>query len=214
MENLSESTFRETLCNTLSLFEVKLDENQVVALEKHYEMLKSWNVVHNLTTVTEQKKAINSHYVDCLLGLSFIDEQETLWDFGSGGGFPGLVAAVLWPKSKLVLVEASRKKCSFLLEASRTMHLKNVVVSNLRVEDIKKASFALSRATFSAQTATKAARGLEQGATMVVWSSETSENLEKAYEKAGLFLKKISSYEIQGLGKRKILFLIKEKAGI
>jgi 16S rRNA (guanine527-N7)-methyltransferase len=75
-----------------------------------------------------------------------------LWlDFGTGGGFPGLVLAILarqlCPDLRFSLVESDRRKCSFLKRVSRDLAL-TVDIMNSRVEsiDLKKADYVSARA--------------------------------------------------------------------
>ena len=55
---------------------------------------------------------------------------------GAGGGFPGLVLAVQRPDLEITLVDASRKKSSFLQHVIRKNHLTNAKALHIRVEDL------------------------------------------------------------------------------
>ena len=57
-------------------------------------------------------------------------------DLGSGGGVPGLVLAGLWPESRAVLLDASAKRCAFLVEAIDELgYTGRVTVVRARAED-------------------------------------------------------------------------------
>lgn len=63
--------------------------------------------------------------------------KVTLFDFGSGGGFPGLVLAMLYPDILDVhLVESDQKKCSFMAAVSRETNT-SVSIHNVRIENLK-----------------------------------------------------------------------------
>ena len=69
-----------------------------------------------------------------------LPQGGNLWaDLGSGGGFPGLVIAVLaqslQPELKVTLVEVDKRKAVFLREAARTLDL-NVTIEAQRIEDL------------------------------------------------------------------------------
>lgn len=58
-------------------------------------------------------------------------------DLGCGGGPPGLVLAALhWPHSEWIFIEAAGRRCSFLRDAARALALTNVTVHQGRAEDI------------------------------------------------------------------------------
>ncbi len=64
-------------------------------------------------------------------------DKVTLFDFGSGGGFPGLVLAMLYPEQLSVhLVESDQKKCSFMAAVSRETNT-SVSIHNVRIESLE-----------------------------------------------------------------------------
>jgi 16S rRNA (guanine527-N7)-methyltransferase len=128
---------------------------QEQTLVQHGELLLRWNRVHNLTRVRAPADVARTHFLDSLLGLQVLrvhmgaPPSGHLLDVGSGGGFPGLVAAVLWPSLHVTLVEAVQKKASFLRHAARELGLKNVSVESQRLEDLTcTANLVTTRATF------------------------------------------------------------------
>lgn len=62
--------------------------------------------------------------------------QSPVLDIGSGGGFPGLILALLFPKTPFVLCERRRKKVEFLKSTALSMDLKNVEVLCQSAESI------------------------------------------------------------------------------
>lgn len=63
---------------------------------------------------------------------------KTVLDVGSGSGIPGFVLKLFFPNIKLTVIEASRKKCDFLTQLSKQLHLVNVEILNQRAEDTSK----------------------------------------------------------------------------
>ena len=57
-----------------------------------------------------------------------IKTKEKILDLGSGGGFPGIILAILRPESEIHLLEKSQKKCYFLNKTKDALKLKNVSV--------------------------------------------------------------------------------------
>jgi 16S rRNA (guanine527-N7)-methyltransferase len=77
------------------------------------------------------------HFLDSLTPAPFLECPEgALIDLGSGGGFPGIPLRIALPGLQLSLVEASRKKSSFLSHLVRTIPLGGVQVIRERVETL------------------------------------------------------------------------------
>jgi 16S rRNA (guanine527-N7)-methyltransferase len=88
------------------------------------------------TSITEPGRAVDAHVADALVALE-LDEVRAarrIADLGSGAGFPGLVLAAALPDAHVSLVEASTKKCEFLIRAADAMSLANVEVVASRAE--------------------------------------------------------------------------------
>ncbi len=112
-----------------------LSPEQGRRLFAHYELLKKWNQVVNLTRIEELGEAIERHYCESLFLAAHLPAgQLSIADIGSGGGFPGIPVAVLRPDCQLTLIESHRRKAVFLREATRD--LRNVRVLAERAEDV------------------------------------------------------------------------------
>ena len=90
------------------------------------------------------------HHVLHSLGISkfisFIPRTEIL-DFGTGGGFPGIPLAIMFPHVKFYLVDSIGKKIKVVKNISQEIGLENVHVENIRGEQFsKKVDFIVSRA--------------------------------------------------------------------
>lgn len=73
---------------------------------------------------------IEDHILDCLEGASFFEPYGSITDLGAGGGFPGLLLAIIFPSKHLTLIEKSPKKSLFLNGTVNYMGLKNVSLIN------------------------------------------------------------------------------------
>lgn len=71
-----------------------------------------------LTAVADPAEAWRVHVEDALSALPFVTRGPVV-DVGSGGGSPGLPLASARPELRVVLLESSRRKCAFLVEATR-----------------------------------------------------------------------------------------------
>ncbi len=112
-----------------------LNEKVNVISRKDIDNLYSRHVIHSMY----------SHFF-----ITFKDGSEIL-DLGTGGGFPGVPLAILYPNVKFTLVDGTRKKIGVAQEVISALGLKNVVAKHQRAEEIKgqKFDFVVCRAVAS-----------------------------------------------------------------
>jgi len=115
---------------------IALSPAQIASLEAHYDLLKRWNQVLNLTRIEDLAEAVERHYCESLFLAAYLPAGPLrIGDVGSGGGFPGLPVAVARPDCSVVLIESHQRKAVFLKEACRS--LTNVQVMNRRAEEVE-----------------------------------------------------------------------------
>lgn len=100
------------------------------------ELMKWSRRVNLIARDTPEAQAVETHFLDSLTLLPFVDETEAphLLDVGSGAGFPGLALACVRPDARFTLCEPRQKRVSFLRHVIRTLGLANVEVVAERVE--------------------------------------------------------------------------------
>lgn len=103
---------------------------------RYIELLKRWNRAYNLVAKIDDLGLVNRHVLDCLAARKFIHQGPCL-DVGSGAGLPGLILAVTMPTTEWVLLDANGKKTRFCVQAVRELGLKNVRVSQQRIESYR-----------------------------------------------------------------------------
>ena len=101
-------------------------------------LVAKWNPAINLVSRGSLEGAWVRHVLDSAQLFDLGHWGATVWaDFGSGGGFPGLVLAVIaaekTPELRMVLVESDRRKAAFLEQAGRALGLSAQIVCS-RVE--------------------------------------------------------------------------------
>lgn len=102
----------------------------------YLELLVRWNARLNLTSIREPAQIIRRHFVECAFAAQHLPaEIETLLDFGSGAGLPGIPIAICRPEVRVTLAESRGKKASFLREAVRSLGISAEVYDG-RVEDM------------------------------------------------------------------------------
>lgn len=110
----------------------------IEALAVYDAQLTKWNKAINLVSKSTVKDAETRHFLDSVQLLPLIPAgTETLYDLGSGGGFPGLVLAILLKDRGIDvhLIEADQRKCTFLREVARLTDTP-VMVHAERIEGI------------------------------------------------------------------------------
>jgi 16S rRNA (guanine527-N7)-methyltransferase len=131
----------------------ELSQSQIAQLFGHYELLIRWNQRMNLTTVKPGAEMVIRHYCESLFfsaHLPAAHETISVYDVGSGAGFPGIPMAILKPDWRVTLIESIQRKAVFLRESSR--HLSNVSVLSQRAEDVVlKTDWLVARAVDPAQ---------------------------------------------------------------
>ena len=109
-------------------------------LERYLELLLRWNMRTNLTAVRDEEQIVRRHFGESLAIARWIAERagaaRTLFDLGSGAGFPGAVVAIACPGLQVTLIESQTKKAVFLKELVRTLELGNCRVHGGRAEEL------------------------------------------------------------------------------
>lgn len=124
--------FQDYCMNELNL---TLSASQMGAFTSYLVLLKEWNVMFNLTAITDEEKIIEKHFLDSLLPLKYVSiKEKSLIDIGSGAGFPGVVLAIANPQANIVLLEPNNKKARFLQTVKDNLHLDNVTIVVGRAE--------------------------------------------------------------------------------
>lgn len=107
-------------------------------LQRHAALLEGAAGRVRVTSVTPQE-AVRRQYAESLELLRIIEEETptpaALADIGSGGGFPGLVMAIVRPEMGCELIEPLRKRAGLLAELAAELALTNVTVHALRAEE-------------------------------------------------------------------------------
>lgn len=126
-----------------------ITDNQIDKYNKLEEIYKEWNAKINVIS----RKDIDELYVRHVLHSlaiakvqPFKSEAKVL-DVGTGGGFPGIPLAILFPETNFYLIDAIGKKINVVNEVVKALDLKNVKAEHVRAEKVKeKFDFIVSRA--------------------------------------------------------------------
>jgi 16S rRNA (guanine527-N7)-methyltransferase len=119
------------------LLGLALTDAQLLAFEQYAALLVEWNAKVNLTAITDYPAVEVKHFLDSLSVIKAISLTPGLRviDVGTGAGFPGLPLKIIQPALKMVLMEATGKKATFLGQAAATVGVPDTQVVNLRAEE-------------------------------------------------------------------------------
>jgi 16S rRNA (guanine527-N7)-methyltransferase len=99
-----------------------LDPALAIQFEDYLSLLLRWNARVNLTAARDQEGILSRHFVESIACARVVPAGiETLLDFGSGAGFPGIPIALCRPEIAVTLGESQGKKAAFLQEAVRVL---------------------------------------------------------------------------------------------
>jgi 16S rRNA (guanine527-N7)-methyltransferase len=101
-----------------------LNAELLARFEAYLALLLRWNARVNLTAVRDEDGILSRHFVESIgCARALPPGIETLLDFGSGAGFPGIPIAICRPEIAVTLAESQGKKAAFLQEAVRVLGL-------------------------------------------------------------------------------------------
>jgi 16S rRNA (guanine527-N7)-methyltransferase len=135
--------------DTIFKYFPSLGENQKLQYSGLFDLYKEWNEKINVIS----RKDIENLYVNHVLhslGIAKVVQFKpgaTILDVGTGGGFPGIPLAILFPESQFHLVDSIGKKITVVKAVADALGIKNVKAEQIRAEEIKaEYDFVVSRA--------------------------------------------------------------------
>ena len=126
-----------------------LTNDQIQKFNQLDDLYKYWNNKINVISRKDIDELYLKHVLHSLSIARLIDfkENTSILDVGTGGGFPGIPLAILFPKCEFLLVDSINKKINVVKEISKTLELTNVYFKAARVEALEsKHDFIVSRA--------------------------------------------------------------------
>jgi len=116
----------------------EVEEAQWAKLIEMAALHREWNEKINLVSRKDIEHLERHHYAPCIAAVKCLKLMvgARVIDVGTGGGFPGLILAVLYPKADFTLVDSVGKKAMVVEDIVKRLKLKNVQVLNARAETL------------------------------------------------------------------------------
>lgn len=126
-----------------------LSETQKKQFEMLFDLYSEWNEKINVISRKDIDNLYTNHVLHSL-GIAKVQQFKAgsaILDVGTGGGFPGIPLAILFPEVNFHLVDSIGKKITVVKEVSAALGLKNVKAEQARAEQLKgEYDFIVSRA--------------------------------------------------------------------
>lgn len=133
----------------------KLTETQKIQFAKLFELYSDWNSKINVISRKDIDNLYEHHVLHSLAIANVLNfkSNTTLLDVGTGGGFPGIPLAILFPECHFTLLDSVGKKLKVAQEVANSINLNNVEFLHARIEEIStKFDFVISRAAMDLLT--------------------------------------------------------------
>jgi 16S rRNA (guanine527-N7)-methyltransferase len=213
-----------------------LSPSQVAAFDVYTDELLAWNEQFNLTAITDREQVEIRHYLDslallpALAGLegvslaTLLSRNVRAVDVGAGAGLPGLALRIVWPRLRLVLVEATSKKVRFMEHVAAKLGLTELQFVHGRAEELAlrephRATYDLvvARAVATLPTLVEYLLPLaKRGGRVVAYKGsaahEEALSAEQAIRMLGGQLTRLIPVEVPGLAETRVLVVIDKVA--
>jgi 16S rRNA (guanine527-N7)-methyltransferase len=126
-----------------------IPKDQADLLAQLLPLYEEWNSKINVISRKDMDQFYCNHVLHSLsiARIASFTENDTVLDIGTGGGFPGIPLAILFPKTQFTLVDSILKKTKVVVGVMEALGLENMTVVNDRFENIEiPYSYVLSRA--------------------------------------------------------------------
>lgn len=137
------------MCSIITKYFPSLTEEQKRQYEALYDLYADWNSKINVISRKDIENLYEHHVLHSLSIAKIVRfvPGTRIVDVGTGGGFPGIPLAIMFPECHFHLVDSIGKKLKVAMAVADAVGLKNVTVQHTRMEEVKaKYDFVVSRA--------------------------------------------------------------------
>ena len=119
---------------------MELTEEQLRQFEAYRAGVLEWNEKVNLTAITDPEEFEMKHFADSVMsaGSEIMKNAQKIIDVGTGGGFPGIPLAILFPEKQFTLMDSLGKRIKIIDQLAKEIGIRNVELVHARAEDLAK----------------------------------------------------------------------------
>ena len=148
-KNIFEIRLKLQILERIAHYFPELSKQQYQQFEQLEELYKTWNAQINVISRKDIDALYEKHVLHAL-GIAKVQSFKSgaqVLDVGTGGGFPGIPLAILFPKVKFFLIDSIGKKIKVVQAVADALNLKNVEARHQRAQEFKQpVDFVISRA--------------------------------------------------------------------
>ncbi len=113
-------------------------EESLSKFTQYMDKILEWNEHVNLTAIRQKDEFILKHYIDSVMicGYEEWKSANKIIDVGTGGGFPGIPLAILYPQKEFVLMDSLGKRIKILNQITQELEISNVKLIHSRAEEL------------------------------------------------------------------------------
>ena len=129
---------KQNLKEELKALGLPSDDDTLRQFELYMNGVLEWNEKINLTAITEEDDFVEKHYIDSLklAKLGLLKPGNRVMDLGTGGGFPGVPLAIVYPQTDFILADSLNKRLKVIDELCEEIGISNVSTVHGRAEDL------------------------------------------------------------------------------
>ena len=148
-KNIFELRLKLQILERIAHYFPELSKQQYQQFEQLEELYKTWNAQINVISRKDIDALYEKHVLHAL-GIAKVQSFKSgakVLDVGTGGGFPGIPLAILFPKVKFYLIDSIGKKIKVVQAVTDALNLNNVEARHQRAQEFKQpVDFVVSRA--------------------------------------------------------------------
>ena len=116
-----------------------LTENQIIQFQKMEVLYYDWNAKINVISRKDIDELYTKHVLHSLAiaKIQLFEPGTYVLDVGTGGGFPGIPLAILFPETRFYLIDVILKKINVVKAVIEALELKNVKAEQIRASEVK-----------------------------------------------------------------------------
>lgn len=116
-----------------------LTDNQILQFQKLEALYQDWNAKINVISRKDIDALYTKHVLHSLAiaKIQPFEPGSYILDVGTGGGFPGIPLAILFPETRFYLIDVILKKINVVKAVAEALALKNVKAEQMRAENVK-----------------------------------------------------------------------------